>query len=291
MTQHLYYNIAGHALKIETPDVDKTIALLPTFKAFRSEAQVDNNLLFTLRGGKAIAVPEGEADETVTEVGGIFTVYNRPEGITIAMGGGGMVRYLYASPDRSVVTTDLSLTDSNDGYFLSFFLRIAYGMASVHRQTLKIHASVIEKEGKALIFLGESGTGKSTHSKLWQEHVPGCTLLNDDEPIVRLMDDGSVCVFGAPWSGSTPCYRNASAEVAAFVHLYQSPENRLTRLRGVQAYASLFKSAGIMRSDRENRALASDFITEMLGKVPAYRLDNRPDRDAVALSESLLKQV
>lgn len=160
-------------------------------------------------------------------------------------------------------------------------------MASVHRQTLKIHASVIEEGGRALIFLGESGTGKSTHSRLWQEHVPGCTLLNDDEPILRLMDDGSVRVFGAPWSGSTPCYRNASAEVAAFVHLYQSPENRLTRLRGVQAYASLFKSAGIMRSDRENRALASDLLSEILGKVPAYRLDNRPDQEAVSLARTL----
>ena len=152
-----------------------------------------------------------------------------------------------------------------------------------------MHASVIEKGGKALVFLGESGTGKSTHSRLWREFVPGSSLLNDDEPLLRLMEDGTVRVYGAPWSGSTPCYRNGSAEVVAFVHLYQSPENRLTKLGGVQAYASLFKSAGIMRSDRVNRKLADDIIGEILGRVPVYRLDNRPDREAVALSETLMK--
>jgi serine kinase of HPr protein (carbohydrate metabolism regulator) len=62
-------------------------------------------------------------------------------------------------------------------------------MASALFSTLKLHASVIEKEGRALLFLGKSGTGKSTHSRLWQQYVPGCSLLNDDEPVVRVNDE------------------------------------------------------------------------------------------------------
>ncbi len=93
-------------------------------------------------------------------------------------------------------------------------------MTAANHQTIKIHASVIEKGGKALVFMGKSGTGKSTHSRNWLKFVPDCQLLNDDEPIIRVLNDGSVRVYGAPWSGSTPCYRNASAEVAAFVRLY-----------------------------------------------------------------------
>ena len=61
--------------------------------------------------------------------------------------------------------------------------------------------------------MGKSGTGKSTHSRLWLENVPGATLLNDDNPIVRLTLVGAI-VYGSPWSGKTPCYKNESAPLA-----------------------------------------------------------------------------
>lgn len=329
--QKLYYNIADHHLLINTPDANKTARLIPSFKDFRVDADVDadasdaantgsdsiigdertylnidrdadvgaeamadatssNELLFSFSGGANIILPNVEMAERVDIEGVYFEVYHTPEGTTIAMTReeDGQTHYLHSSPDRKEVITDLLLTERSDGSFLSFFLRIAYGLAAVYHRTLKMHASVIEKEGRALVFMGTSGTGKSTHSRLWQEYVEGCSLLNDDEPIVRLLDDGSVWVYGAPWSGSTPCYRNERARVAAFLHLYQAPENKLTKLGGVQAYASLLQSSDILRSDRANRGKADDLLTDILNIVPVYRLENRPDREAVALSESLL---
>lgn len=286
--QKLYYNIAEHLLMIETADAERTERLLPSFRDFKVEE--GGNLLYTFSGGAAIALPDAEMAERVDIEGVYFEVYYSEEGVTIAMTReeDGRTHYLHSSPDRKMVKTDLSLIERSDGSFLSFFLRIAYGLAAIYHRTLKMHASVIEKEGRALVFMGTSGTGKSTHSRLWKKYVEGCSLLNDDEPIVRLLDDGSVWVYGAPWSGSTPCYRNVRAEVAAFVHLYQAPENRLTRLGGVQGYASLLQSSDILRSDRENRGKADDLLTAILNSVPVYRLDNRPDREAVTLSESLL---
>ncbi|HBC39384.1 MAG TPA: hypothetical protein DC016_10960, partial [Porphyromonadaceae bacterium] len=148
--------------------------------------------------------------------------------------------------------------------------------------------SVTELNGKALVFLGKSGTGKSTHSRLWREFVPDCTLLNDDEPLIRVFEDEPVRVYGAPWSGSTACFRNASAEVAAFIHLYQSPENRLTRLRNVEALSSLYASAAMLRSDAGNKDRVLDVVAAVLQRVPVYRLDCRPDYEAVSLTRSLL---
>lgn len=65
-----------------------------------------------------------------------------------------------------------------------------FNIAAVARQAVAIHSSVISLNDGAVLFLGESGTGKSTHTRLWREHIPGAELLNDDSPIVRHRADG-----------------------------------------------------------------------------------------------------
>ncbi len=295
MPQQLFYNIAGHCISIETPNAEITAGLIPAFRSFRIEP--DNNrikpyqsveLLFRLSGDKNIPIPGvGPADTLVVE-GVEFVVYQTETGITVSMQIKDKKYLLQMSQDRKTATTDLSLTQHHEGYFLTYILRTAFGIASAYHKTLKIHASVIKKDGKALVFLGKSGTGKSTHSRLWQEFVPGCTLLNDDEPLVRLTDDGLVWVYGAPWSGSTPCYLNEKAEVAAFVQLKQSPENELRPLKAVEAFKVLFQSASVLRSAPQHRDCIISLIYEILEKVPFYRLDNRPDYEAVSLSKTLL---
>ena len=67
-----------------------------------------------------------------------------------------------------------------------FALWVGYGLMTLPYQTVAIHSSCIVREGKAVLFLGESGTGKSTHTRLWREHIPGAVLLNDDSPMIRV---------------------------------------------------------------------------------------------------------
>ena len=193
-------------------------------------------------------------------------------------------------PDWRTFYTDLTMTDESESSFLDDFIMIAYTISSSTMKTLKLHASVIEKNGKAVLFLGKSGTGKSTHSRLWQEFVPESSLLNDDEPVVRIFNDGSTKVYGTPWSGKTPCYRNISGEVMAIVHLFQGTENKLTRLNGLQAFSSVFQSCSILRSDKKNKDLVFDSVASLMETVPVYRLDCRPDREAVSLTEKLLTE-
>ena len=61
-------------------------------------------------------------------------------------------------------------------------LMLMFALASAPFDTLEIHSSVTVCDGAGYAFLGKSGTGKSTHSRLWREHIPGSTLLNDDNP-------------------------------------------------------------------------------------------------------------
>lgn len=144
----------------------------------------------------------------------------------------------FDSPD---VQSDL-LADGREPHqsLMRFGLWIMFGIA-ISPEAIAIHSSTIECEGRAVLFLGESGTGKSTHTRLWQEHIPGARLLNDDSPIIR-MYQGQATAFGSPWSGKTPCYRNISRPIAGIVRLSQAPANEITRLSILRAVGSLLPS-------------------------------------------------
>ncbi len=288
MKQQLLYKIAGHCMLIETPNAEVTEKLIPSFSPFKVEHDGKDDLLLHFSGNNQISIPNKEPDDVMMVDGLSFKVYHTAGIVTVSVTHSHITHSFNISADKKTVTTDLTLTQHYEHQFLAYFLRAAYGMAAANHQTIKLHASVIEKDGKALVFMGKSGTGKSTHSKNWLQFVPSCQLLNDDEPIIRIHSDGSVWVYGAPWSGSTPCYKNASARVAAFVRLYQNAQNKLTPLKGVHAFASLYQSVAILRSDKENKELIITIVNKILEQTPIYRLDNRPDREAVSLTETLM---
>ena len=295
--KRLYYTIAGHLLVVETPSPEDTVQLLPNFTPFMvvppSGRTISPHLLPPLllfEGNERLEKPACKPSEEVCLDGIMFNIYHREGKILVAMERGGVGYMMLASADKRNYKSNLSLTDPREQFFAVSLLRIAFLLASAPYRTLKFHASVIEHGGKALIFLGESGTGKSTHSRLWLKHVPGCSLLNDDEPIVRIMDNDEVLVFGAPWSGSTPCYRNVSAKTVALVQLEQHGENILIGPLGVEAYAQLFRSAALLQSDEGHRQNVISTVLDIAERVPFYRLRNRPDCEAVALSGSLLNK-
>ena len=97
-------------------------------------------------------------------------------------------------------------------------LMVMYALSTANLQTALFHSSVVSCAGFGYMFLGKSGTGKSTHSSLWLKHINGTELVNDDNPVVRRMPDGFY-VFGSPWSGKTPCYRNICYPLGGVVQL------------------------------------------------------------------------
>lgn len=121
------------------------------------------------------------------------------------------------------------ITPGHNPALFRFGVWILFNIAALPLGAVAFHSSVISYRGRGVLFLGESGTGKSTHTRLWREHIPGAELLNDDSPIIRATDSEAL-VHGSPWSGKTPCYRNESCPIAAVVRLSQAPHNRIRRL-------------------------------------------------------------
>ncbi len=166
-----------------------------------------------------------------------------------------------------------------------FGLWMAFNIHAVSHGTAAIHSSVILHRGEGVLFLGESGTGKSTHTRLWRQHIPGCELLNDDSPFVRIVPGNRPRVCGSPWSGKTPCYRPFECPIRAIVRLSQGPGNRISRLSVLQAYGALQPSFPPSLAHDEPLADAVNvLLSRLLSDVPVYHLSCRPDADAARLA-------
>ena len=176
-------------------------------------------------------------------------------------------------------------------YELRFLLWIAYGLAALPHGAVAVHTSVIMQGGKAYTFLGESGTGKSTHTRLWRENIEGAELLNDDSPILRIAD-GRPVVYGSPWSGKTPCYKPLCVPLGGVTRLSQAPHNRMRKLNRIEALGALLPSCPPNFAYDEK---LTDRMCEILGTVirttPVYHLECLPDSAAAELSFNTLKDV
>jgi len=170
---------------------------------------------------------------------------------------------------------------------LNNVLMMMFAFASADRDTLLMHASVVRERGYGYLFLGVSGTGKSTHTANWLRYIPGTDLLNDDNPAVRVID-GEPIVFGTPWSGKTPCYRNEQAPIGAFVQLKQAPYNKIQRQSVVHAFASLLSSCSVMKWDERVYGGLCTGVTHIMELVPTYFLENLPNEEAVRLSHDTI---
>lgn len=166
---------------------------------------------------------------------------------------------------------------------LNNMLMIAFAFSSAYRGTLMMHSSVVLKDGRGYMFLGKSGTGKSTHSSLWLKYIDKTTLLNDDNPVVRLVG-GDAYVYGTPWSGKTPCYKNLSGKVGAIVMLEQKPYNKIVRQSVVGAFSAMMSSCSLMVWDKASYNNLLNTISKLISLAPMYHLQCLPDKDAALLS-------
>jgi hypothetical protein len=195
----------------------------------------------------------------------------------------GEVFLLWQERGNNVMHSNIALNREPDPTAMRFMMWIGWGLAMLPAWAVAVHSSVIVHSGRAVMFLGESGTGKSTHTRLWLKHIVGSKLLNDDSPIVRSLD-GVPTVFGSPWSGKTPCYHNLHFPIAAIVRLSQAPYNKITCLGSLQALGALLPSCPpqFARDERLMDGLVA-VISSVIGFVSVYHLECLPDEAAAKL--------
>ena len=152
--------------------------------------------------------------------------------------------------------------------------------AMLHYNAFMVHASAIVYQNQGILFSAPSGTGKTTHTKLWEQFDSSAFILNDDSPILRFMDDGKVYACGSPWAGASGEGQNAMVPLKAIVFLQQGSENEITELKTLQALQWLLGSV----SRPVDKGLMDKLFTLihlLLSGTPCYVLKCRPDLEAV----------
>ncbi len=168
-------------------------------------------------------------------------------------------------------------------------LMFCFAFAGSRRKTLLIHASLIRNQGYGYAFIAKSGTGKSTHAALWLNHIKGCDLINDDNPVIRIIE-GHPYIFGSPWSGKTPCYRNVKAKLGAITHIERAQKNEIKKLSLTEAFAALLSSCSTMKWDKCIYDHTCDTIANIIQMTGIYNLRCLPDQEAALVAYQAIRK-
>ncbi len=276
-----YANLAELVAGFRPFEIDEATAGDDIAMLFRGDQEIDIED-YNIREVDLFDFPDADADCHFCryEQGFLFYMVRRSDGC----------RTIFVGDDSSpLVISDIASYGKPDSSLLRFGLWIMFGIILTRNNGVAIHSSVIEAEERAVMFLGESGTGKSTHTRLWRENIEGAHLLNDDSPIVRIDDEGNAIVYGTPWSGKTPCYRNLHYPLAGIVRLSQAPHNKIRPLHVISAIGALLPSCPpSFAYDATLQDRVCNIISQIIRTTKVYHLECLPDGAAAELSHKTI---
>jgi len=141
----------------------------------------------------------------------------------------------------------------------------------LYRNTLLFHGSAIAVDGEAVLFTAQSGTGKSTHTRLWRRLLgERCVMVNDDKPLLRLTEDG-VLVCGTPWDGKHKLSTNCAVPLKAICILERGKENAICQISVKEALPMLLQQS-FRPADPADMAQMLKVINLLTEKLSFYRL-------------------
>ena len=177
--------------------------------------------------------------------------------------------------------------EATAGYLESLAAYRKIGRALLDYDAMILHAATISFDGRAYAFTAPSGTGKSTHIRLWKQ-VWGTRvgIVNGDKPVLRFLD-GVLYAFGTPWSGKEGWERNVRVPLGAIVCLGRGAENRMARISASQAVPRLLHQI-LMPDDAAGAEATLALCDRILSCTPVYRLACNMDPSAAVLAAETL---
>ncbi len=291
------YSIADHRLTIHMHDDRYTLdALLPSMRLFRVDPDPTAKVLFTLIIEPRLQQSDDSSSHLVKDVdtgNGIISVRKLND-----VGYQFVIHDIYGTPCALLQTSDTyqdcrcSLRGglAMRRFALSNVLMLVYAFSSAYDDTLLVHASVVRHAGHAIAFTANSGTGKSSPVANWLTAIHACDILNDDNPIVRLMPDGSVMIYGSPWSGKTPCYRNVCAPLAALVKIERDKTNHVTVPRPLDAFIILLTACSAMRWDETLYQRVCNTVSAIVASTRVLTLHCLPDKQSAEVCRHAVEE-
>lgn len=158
----------------------------------------------------------------------------------------------------------------------------------LEHDTVLLHGSAVAVNGQAYLFTAPSGTGKSTHTRLWREYFgKKAVMINDDKPLLKIEKE-QVTVFGTPWNGKHGLGNNISAPLQGICVLRQGRENKIRRLRKTEAFPALLNQ---IYRPYENTGKMEQLLCLMdqLLDIPVWQMECTISKEAVLLAYNTMR--
>ena len=148
---------------------------------------------------------------------------------------------------------------------------------------MMLHSSVVAYKGKAYLFSADSGVGKSTHTHLWLDYIPGTQIINDDKPAIRLVD-GVYKAYGTPFSGKYDENMNLGVPVGAICFIERAKENSIRKISPAEIVPLIYKQTTQPIASPKHMGILLGFLDGLLKNVPVYILSCDISAQAVRTS-------
>lgn len=175
------------------------------------------------------------------------------------------------------------LNDDGARYLISgnkFYFKL------IERGGMLLHSSAVVKDGRAFLFSGNSGVGKSTHTGFWLKLYEDAYILNDDKPAIRLTESGFT-VFGTPWSGKHDISRNESAPLGGIAFLERSDHDFIEPMAHKDAAVAMMAQT-VRAISRGSMEKLLETFDKLLRAVPVYRLGVTNNISAARVSSAVM---
>lgn len=150
------------------------------------------------------------------------------------------------------------------------------------------HGSVIAVDGQGFLFTAKSGTGKSTHTRLWREFLgEKAVMVNDDKPLISVNDNG-IIVYGTPYNGKHRLGCNMSVPLKAICILTRGEKNSIVRIDKSEAYAMLLQQV-YRPQDPVQMAKTLKLVDRLAADTELYRLACNMDIEAAEVAYNAMK--
>lgn len=184
---------------------------------------------------------------------------------------------------REAELEGISLPNYSNGYLEITAVQRKIAERLLEFDTILFHGSVIGVDGQCYLFTAKSGTGKSTHTRLWREMLgERAVMVNDDKPFLHIQD-GVVTAYGTPWNGKHRLGENISVPLKAICILERGAENRIEAISSREALAMILQQT---YRPRDPRRLGKylELLDGLTDSVTFYHLRCNVDPQAAVVS-------
>ena len=289
-----YFCIAEHYVKVNFLDTThNNMYLLRSYYPFLVESAEGHELLFEITiDDDLLPIPKDKRERVrdfetgngsivvdLIEGGGHQFIFKDMEGTECSM--------FQITPDGKQVKCALTGNFDMRSFGIHNAMMLSYAIAGSYKDTVLIHASLVRQNGYGYAFHAISGTGKSTQVSMWLRHLPNCDLMNDDNPVIRVIDDQPY-IYGSPWSGKTPCYRNIKAPLGALTRIDRDDHNWVEPLSPIEAFTSVLPSCSSLKWDVPTYHRVGDTVSKIVQKTKVSILHCLPNREAAEVCNAAI---